>query len=203
MNFLKTLSFVFSLMKGQTLKKVLKASYSGGKKNIDGYEKNEHLSGKRVQVYHNPKTNKTIVSHRGSHGFKDWVKTDAAMALGYEGGKRFKHSKRIQKKAEKEYGADTVTTVGHSLGGRIAEKVGKKSDHIITYNKAVTPKSMLQPTSFHQTDIRTKHDVVSSLGKFQKKRGHDITLNSNRNPIGAHNISHLKQIKRNIINKPN
>ena len=47
---------------------------------------------------------------------------------------------KIQKQAEQKYGANNITTMGHSLGGRIAEKVGKKSAQIITYNKAATPK---------------------------------------------------------------
>jgi predicted alpha/beta-fold hydrolase len=186
-------------MKVQTLKKVLKSSYSRKKENIDGYEKNKQLSGKRAQVYYDPSTKKAIVAHRGSQGVRDWIKTNTAMAVGYEGGKRFQHAKKIQNKAEKMYGAENVTTVGHSLGGRIAEKVGQKSSRVITYNKAVTPRSLLQPTSFHQTDIRTKQDVVSSLGKFQKKKGENLEINSSSNPVKAHGIQFLSRLKNTSV----
>jgi alpha-beta hydrolase superfamily lysophospholipase len=115
------------------------------------------------------------------------------MALGYEGGKRFKHAKKIQKKTEKKYGAQNVITMGHSLGGRIAEKVGKKSSQIITYNKAATPKSILKPTPKKQKDIRTSGDVVSKLATLQKHKNKMTTINSGLlNPVAAHDISLIK-----------
>jgi len=196
---MKTLSKLFSVMKVQNLKKIFKSSYSRTDPNLEGYVKNKQLSGKRAQVYYNPKTNEAIVSHRGSQGIRDWVKTNPAMALGYEGGARFKHAQKIQNKAEKLYGRENVTTVGHSLGGRLAEKVGQNSGKIITYNKAVTPRSLLTPTSFKQTDVRTKNDVVSSLGVFQRKKGGNIVINSNSNVIRAHGLPELNKIKNTII----
>lgn len=186
-------------MKGETVKKLLKASYANKKQKIDTYERNNKLSGKRVQVFYDPNTKKAVVSHRGSKGAIDWLKTNTAMALGYEGGNRFRHAKKIQKKAEKLYGPENVTTIGHSLGGRIAEKVGQKSSKVITYNKAVTPRSLLKPTSIVQTDIRTKNDAVSVLGRFQKKNGKTIQIKDNSNPIKAHGLQHLSSIKNKLI----
>lgn len=186
-------------MKGQTVKKFLKASYSKGKPSIDGYQLNKNLSGKRAQVYYNPNTKQSVVTHRGSQGWRDWVKTNTAMALGYEKGNRFKHAKKIQKQAEKMYGASNITTIGHSLGGRIAEKVGQKSNKIITYNKAATPKSILQHTSSKQVDIRTSNDAVSALSKLQRKKGDYIEIKKNVDPITAHGYQHLNSIKNKSI----
>jgi hypothetical protein len=186
-------------MKVQTLKKVLKSSYNTGKISDADLVVNPKLTGKRVQVYYNPKTKKAIVSHRGSASLKDWAVTNVGMAVGYEGGKRFKHAQKIQKEAEKLYGAKNVTTVGHSLGGRIAEKVGKKSNKIITYNKATTIRSLLTPTQSNQTDIRTSGDIVSQLSKYQKKRGTSITIPSTNNPIKAHNINQLNSVIQKTI----
>lgn len=186
-------------MKVQTLKKVLKSSYQSGKLNDSEFKTNKQLSGKRAQVYYNPVTKKAIVSHRGSASLKDWAVTNVGMALGYEGGKRFRHARKIQREAEKIYGAENVTTVGHSLGGRIAEKVGKKSNKIITYNKATTLRSLLEPTSSNQTDIRTSGDIVSELSKYQKRKGHSITIPSTRNPIQAHNLNQLNPILNKTI----
>jgi hypothetical protein len=175
----------------KSTKRFLAASYEPGKK-IPGNVYDHHLSGKRVSVYHNPTTGKTVVAHRGTASLTDWVKTNVPMALGYEGGRRFKHAKKIQRQAEKKYGAKNVTTMGHSLGGRIAEKVGKKSAAIITYNKAATPKSIRQTTPKKQTDIRTPYDPVSVLSKVQKRRGKLVTLKAKtKDPVKAHDLTQL------------
>jgi hypothetical protein len=179
-------------LRKKEIKSFLKASYKPGKKIPDNIY-DHHLSGKRVSVYHNPTTGKATVIHRGTASLTDWVKTNIPMALGYEGGKRFKHAKKIQKKAEKKYGASNVTTMGHSLGGRIAEKVGKKSSQIITYNKAATPKSIQKATPKNQIDIRTTGDLVSKLSTVQRHKTKMKTINSGLlNPIAAHDISLIK-----------
>lgn len=170
------------------VKKFLRASYQPGTK-IKGNLYDEHLSGKRVSVYVNPNTGKATVIHRGTASLTDWVKTNIPMAFGYEKGKRFQHAKKIQKLAEKKYGAKNVTTMGHSLGGRIAEKVGKKSSAIITYNKAATPKSILSATPKKEKDIRTSGDLVSALSVLQKHKSRMKTIRSKSiNPITTHNV---------------
>ena len=45
---------------------------------LDGYTRDNDLSGTREQVYHNNDTNQTIVSHRGTQGVQDWI-TDAKL----------------------------------------------------------------------------------------------------------------------------
>jgi len=176
----------------KSVKKYLKASYQ---KNSDvklaGLDKK--LSGKRVKVFYNPETKKSVVVHRGTASARDWVKTNVPMALGFESGNRFKHAKKIQKKAEAKYGSSNVTTMGHSLGGRLAEKVGKKSASIITYNKAATPKSIRKKTPKNQQDIRTSRDVVSLLSTAQKHSNKPITLKSKSlNPIAEHAVEKIR-----------
>lgn len=178
------------ISKKQT-KKFLQASYKPGKK-VPGNVYDHHLSGKRVSVYQNPTTGKATVIHRGTASITDWVKTNLPMAFGYEKGNRFSHAKKIQKLAEKKYGKTNVTTMGHSLGGRIAEKVGKKSAQIITFNKAATPKSILTKTPKKQQDIRTSGDLVSKLATLQKHSTPMKTISSKTlNPIKAHNVNQL------------
>ena len=57
---------------------------NGYKKNqansLDGYQRDDSLSGQRAQVYHNKDNNKTIVTHRGTSGFQD-VLTDIKLAF--------------------------------------------------------------------------------------------------------------------------
>jgi hypothetical protein len=186
-------------MKVQTAKKLLKASYDNKKPNIENYQRNEQLSGKRAQVFYDPTTKKAVVVHRGAASATDWVKTNLPMALGYEGANRFKHAKKIQKKAENLYGSENTITMGHSLGGRLAEKFGGKSSQTITYNRAVTPRSLLTPTRKTQTNIRAKGDLVSALGVFQRKQGTEIQINKRKDPLTAHLLPRLNKIKnRNI-----
>lgn len=182
-------------MKVHTVKKLLKASYDTKKPSVENYQRDKSLSGKRVSVFYNKDTGKAVVAHRGSASATDWLKTNSAMAVGYEGGSRFRHAKKIQKRAEKKYGSANTVTLGHSLGGRIAEKVGKNSSQTITVNKAVTPKSLLQPTRATQVDIRSGGDLVSMLGKFQKRDGKLITLRHRNNLLNAHKLGVLKDIK--------
>lgn len=174
------------------IKSFLKASYRPGKK-IKNNVYDTSLSGKRVSVYHNPVTNKTTIIHRGTASVTDWFKTNLPMALGYESGNRFKHAKKIQKLTEKKYGAENVTTMGHSLGGRLAEKFGKNSSKIITYNKAATPRSILQTAPTKQLDIRTSKDLVSRLASFQKHNRPIETIHSTATStvVNAHNLNRL------------
>lgn len=183
-----------SISKGEShkLQGILTTSYGGNTNLI----KDKHLSGKRVSVLSDPSTNKTYVVHRGTSGLKDWF-TDFEMALGYEGGRRFRHAENIQKKAEAKYGKNNIVTMGHSLGGRIAEKVGKKTSNIITFNKAVTPRSivesLIKPLPSKQYDIHTRGDPVSLPAPLQRRRNPIINIHSHTlNPIEAHGLSTLK-----------
>jgi hypothetical protein len=175
------------------LKALLGDSYTQNGKMPRGVTKDKSLSGKRVSVYNDSTDGKTYVAHRGTNSIKDWA-TDFAMFLGYEGGRRFKHASNIQNKAEKKYGRGNVVTIGHSLGGRIAEKVGKNSSEVITYNKAVTPRSIIEdvvhPISNKQNDVRTRSDVVSVGAALQRRQNKVINLNAPTiNPIGEHSVN--------------
>ena len=143
-------------------------------------------------MFYDQNTGKAIVAHKGTTSVADWVKTNLPLAFGYERGKRFQHSKKIQKQAEQKYGSKNITTVGHSLGGRLAEKYGKHSDKIVTFNKAATPTSIRKKTKENQTDIRTTRDPVSYLSKYQKGQGKKESIKSKTyNLVGEHSINKL------------
>lgn len=173
---------------------MLEVSYGDKSKVPEGYTLDKSLSGERVSVLTNNSDGSAYVVHRGTASMKDWY-TDTKMALGFEGGNRFKHSAKIQKKAYEKYGKDKITTVGHSLGGRLAEKYGEKSSKTITFNKAVTPRSIKESYSHrrkHQHDIRTKRDPVSALHVFERRKNPLTTLKGVKNPITTHGLSTLK-----------
>jgi hypothetical protein len=174
------------------LRSMLSGSYEKNLSDAGKFTVDKDLSGKRVKVYHNPETKQTVVSHRGTANMKDWL-TDAGMTFGYEGGKRFKHSKKVQKKAEKKYGTENLTTVGHSLGARLAEKYGQKGNEVITLNKPIIPKTFGKKISEKQYDIRTENDPVSALHSLQKNEKMKTIKSDTYNPLTEHSVDVLKR----------
>ena len=194
----------YQLLKGgsmntKLIRKFLDASYANkGKapKNIDGYNRDESLSGERVSVYYNPTTHDAVVIHRGSKGIHDWG-NNLKMALGWKmsGTKRFQHSKDIQKKAEAKYGKDHTTTLGHSLGAKIASDVGEDSKEIIKLNKATgigwDSYKKKHGEKDNETNIRTTLDPVSAKGILEA----DLTIPSKSlNLIKEHGTGVLDRV---------
>jgi hypothetical protein len=170
------------------------------KTEIDGFHIDPSLSGERVQVWYNPTTKQAVVVHRGTAGFQD-VMTDARLFFGDKSGKRFRHAENIQKKAEAKYGKEHVSTLGHSLGSSVAEKVGQDSKEVLTLNKPTTLEDLAKgkKVSEKQTDVRTKYDPVSILRPYQK--GNDaIEIESTTwNPLAEHKTDTLKRLDEDVM----
>ena len=135
-------------------------------KSLDGYTRDDSLSGQRAQVYHNNNTNQTIVTHRGTSGLQDWI-TDAKLLFFpslFMQSTRYKHAKDIQDQAEQKYGKDNIITTGHSLGAKLASDLGANSKEIISYNEPIIPGEIFNQTKKNETSIRTRLDPVSILG---------------------------------------
>ena len=190
-------------MASSSIQKFLDASYADKGKapqNIDGYERDNSLSGERVSVYYNPSTKKAVVIHRGTKDLADWG-NNLKMALGWKmsSTKRFKHSKDIQKKAEAKYGKENVTTLGHSLGGKIASDVGGDSNEIITLNKATgigwDAYKKNHGSKPNETNVRTTLDPVSIKGALDA----DFTIPSKSlNPLTEHGTGVLARVDTEI-----
>ena len=86
--------------------------------------------------------------------------------------------------------------LGHSLGGLVAEEVGKNSKNVITYNKAISPFEMLKKNQSNQTDIKTSNDPVSSLNYFNnnKKNKTKVFNAKTNNPFKSHSTDALKHL---------
>jgi len=181
-------------LSSQDLQHFLKSSYDKKHSNYKDFVLDKSLSGQRVQVYHNPKTGQTVVAHRGTQGLRDWV-TDARYALGDTSSKRFQHSAKIQKQAEMKYGAENVTSIGHSLGSQLAEKSSnKKTKEIITLNKPVNPNDLIRySVPSNQTDIRTTHDPVSFLRPFERGKKAIVLPSDTLNPFTEHRMDVLNE----------
>jgi len=183
-------------LSSQDLQHFLKASYDKKHSDYKDFVLDKGLSGQRVQVYHNPKTGQTIVVHRGTKGLNDWV-TDSRYALGDTSSTRFQHSAKIQKQAEKKYGAENVTSIGHSLGSQLSEKSSnKKTKEIITLNKPVNPNDLvLYSVPSNQTDIRTTRDPVSFLRPLERGKKAIVLPSQSLNPFTEHSTDVLNQIQ--------
>ena len=176
----------------KTLQQALKASYLKNKKKegFGDYEPVQHLTDNEAQVYYNPKTKQAIVSHRGTQGISD-VMTDLAYATtGYKG-KRFKKAERVQKEAERLFGNQNISTVGHSLGSLISSEVGKDSKEIINYNKPIVPFGKKRQNEYV---VKTSNDPFSFFYK-DKKNPQSRTIDSKTiNPFYEHSIDRLEGI---------
>ena len=185
-------------METTTLSELLKNDYKEKpKENVKEFTLDNDLSGKRVKVYVDGQ-GKAVVSHRGTQGIQD-IFTDMRLLLGDKSSERFKHAKRIQKKAEAKYGGDNVTTIGHSLGASIAENVGQNSNKVITYNKPVVPTDLFNRTSKKQTDIRTSLDPISILRPLQKGKKAKIIQSKTVNGLYEHSTKALKNAPINFF----
>jgi hypothetical protein len=183
-------------------KKILDASYAKNpEKNINGYILDEQLSKGNSKVYHHPETKHTVVAHRGTSGLKDWM-NNLVYAIGgkkaYKMTKRYKDAEAQHREAEKKYGVENISTIGHSQGGLQAELLGKRNKEIITLNKATRPFTDPRKQK-NQFDIRSKGDVVSKLNNSK----YDVEFdNKNQfNPISAHSTDTLDELKLKSVGK--
>jgi hypothetical protein len=183
------------------LKDIIKNSYkdkSKQKSNIGGYERDATLSGNRAQVYHNKDNGKTVVSHTGTNSLRDWM-TDFQYATGnLKDTKRYKHAEKIQREAEAKYGRENISTTGHSLGGKLAQNLGKKTDHIYTVNTPVLPSELLDKRK-NQTDIRSRGDWTSILSPFQRVEKRISVPSQSYNPLKEHKSNILDRLDNQII----
>ena len=183
------------------LKGLLDASYDSKVKKVGDFEMDKKLSSSTSKVYRNPVTGQVVVAHRGTAGISDWG-NNALYAIGgkraYKLTPRYKEAEKVQRRAEKKYGADSVTTIGHSQGGLQSELLGGRSKEIITLNKATLP--FESNTNKNQYDIRSERDVVSGLNPFAKKSKKDVNIKAKTyTPLTEHSGDVLDRLGKNKV----
>jgi hypothetical protein len=149
------------------------------------------LSNGNEQTYYNKDTNKLIYNIAGTHNLND-VGTDIYLAIGnIKGTNRYKEADRTLKLARDKYNNPNVSVMGHSLGGTIAQYIGKKNDNVITLDSGYTLGQKTRGTSY-----RTSGDIVSLLGSGAT---HQHTLKNNNlinsgllGTYYAHNVDNIK-----------
>ena len=156
-----------------TLRRFMKSGYeSNPPDEIDGYILDKSISHSTANVYYNPEKNEAIINHRGSQGMFDWLYNSAYMYGGedyYKLTPRYYEAKKAQEATEKKYGNQNTITIGHSAGGLLSELLGKNSKQIITLNKATRPVFFPKIKHKNQLDIRSKCDIVSAGGYYDKE----------------------------------
>ena len=177
------------------LKDLVKASYSSQKDASkilnNNYTIDKDLSKMNSKVFLDKRTNKPVILHRGTVTAGD-VFNDGLLAVGlgrFSG--RNKQAKRLTKKVEEKYNAP-ATSVGHSLGGWLAERSGNHGD-ILTYNKGVGLGDVFtKKNSKRQFDVSTQGDLVSGLGITQSANK-EVLPNKNllKNALTAHGSNNL------------
>jgi hypothetical protein len=146
-------------MRADLIREFIKASYAAvppldiG----DEYILDVALSNKTALVYFHKDTKKAVVIHRGTKGVADWANNAAYVTGYYKMTNRYKTGRAVQKRAELKYGADNVTTLGHSQGSVIARNVGRDSKQIINVN----PAWMGETQSKNEYVVRAEGDPVS------------------------------------------
>lgn len=185
----------------QEMQDIINTSYQRGKPESlskYGLEYQPELSDNEQQVYLDAK-GKPIVAFRGStlHNLgKDWWSSDVALATGLERyNPRFQKSEKLIQDVAARFGKP-VTTVGHSLGGSLAEYANPTGKNI-TLNKGVGLAQVLKPVSSKSINIRSAHDIVSYGEKLQKgnqtkieipRTGHIIS------PLISHDVKLLSRL---------
>jgi hypothetical protein len=190
-------------LKAKEVKDFLNASYDKTPpKDLDGYILDNKLSTDTAKVYYNPQTNHAVIAHRGTKGTLDWG-NNLAYALGaYEMTPRYWKGKSVQDKAEKKYGKQNISTLGHSQGAILARKLGSDTKEVINVNPAYT----FEKPKNNEYNIRSSTDVVSGLyapvskarevlyPEYSKK--HDITIPSQSatDVLGEHSYEILDRM---------
>lgn len=172
------------------IKDILKASYKsqrGAKEDLEqqGWTFDPSLSTVKDKVFLDQSGN-PVVLHRGSKRIgEDWLMSNLPLAFGLEKwSPRFQESKKVISNVKEKYGLP-VTSIGHSLGGALAEKSG--AEKVVTFQKGTGLGDLGKNVPGSQTDIRTKFDLPSILSTYQTG-GNKINLEGSLNPLATHSI---------------
>ena len=194
-------------MKVSHIKDFIDESYNkNSKEDLHGYALDKSLSNDYAKTYYNPETKHAIVVHRGTAGFLDWVNNIAYVFGKYYLTRRNWTGKKIQQAAEKKYGSQNVSTLGHSQGAMLASKHGKNSKEVISVNPAYMGekqgdneyrvRTSLDPVSGLLAPVNKMKNFVSGLlGKKEKHTKKNITIDSTSyNPLTEHSYQALDRL---------
>ena len=176
------------------LQLLLNESYEKREQDVGDYEIDKDLSNLTTKVFKKKGTDEVFIVHRGSYDRKDWIANFNYLRRGYYNDDRLKQARKIQKATEDKYGANNVSTLGHSKGSKVAEEVGGNSKEIITLNKPTHITDIFRKVPKNQTDIKTSGDPVSLLRPLQRGNKPVILESDTSNPITEHKLGVLDDV---------
>lgn len=175
------------------LKDVIYNSYHP-QNNLQGYIRDNELSGRRQQVYINPENNQLLFSVAGTQSGTDVLTDGRVLFGGIKNTERYKHAEKTLKLAKDKYQGYDNTIVGSSLGGAIASRIASNDDKVYTYNSAEIGGKNRNNTSA----IRHSGDVISIAGLDKSYSfGNPLTILTPINWLSNHSSKSLKN--QNII----
>lgn len=164
-------------------------------------------------AYKFEKRKRIYVVHRGTQKAKD-LSADLAVLTGLEKyHPRFQRAEKSQKKLEEENPGYEFVTVGHSLGGSIAQYTGKspRVSRVVTFAKGSGLAEPFRLRASKQRDYINIYDPVSLTSQLQsggrvhrstEVYTHPHTLLSNLSRQAKKKVSKIKTSLQKIINKP-
>jgi len=163
------------------------------------YKLDRELSNIKQKVYTHK--NKVVVAFQGTKPsrVRDLV-SDGMILFGLEGlDTRFKDANKTMDRVNQKYGNKKIITMGHSLGGTLAEHVGNKADRVITFDKGVGAGTIGKTINKNQTDIRSSNDIISALSLTQSGKRISIPNTAHIiNPFRSHDASNIRRLEQNI-----
>jgi len=192
-------------IKSSKYKTLIEASYLGNNNDAErlgrkiGYKLDRDLSNIKQKVY--TYKNKVVVAFQGTKPsrFRD-VFSDGMVLFGLEGlDTRFRDANKTMDRVNQKYGNKKIITMGHSLGGTLAEHVGNKADRVITFDKGVELGTIGKTTDKKQTNIRSSNDIISALSLTQSGQRISIPNTSHIiSPFRSHEASNINRLNQNI-----
>jgi hypothetical protein len=103
-----------------------------------------------------------VVLFRGTVSGQDWFQENFPLIVGVDG-PRHKAARELVARVQAKYGR-AAHAIGHSLGGRLAEKSGARG-LVLTADKATGLADMKPQSNPRQLDVRVAGDPVSALSR--------------------------------------
>ena len=110
---------------------------------------------------------------------------------------RFRAAKKLVEDLRKQYKDFKIISVGHSLGGTLAEESG--ADYAVTYAKGSGLRSLGLSRQFDrsriESDIRGSGDLISYLSKRDRTKKYQYSIKGS-GFLKSHSLRGLKQALR-------
>ena len=166
---------------------------------LSGFEVDKDLSTEEHSIFHDKKTQETVISYRGTVNKKDIITDSQILISNEENTDRFKKSQEIFDRVSDKYGEKNIILTGHSLGGGIAIHVAGKNGNVKShvFNPAISAKETFS-TKHHnnkhkQMIYRTKLDPVSIAGEVigNNQPNREVVTVGNNNRDHAHALTNF------------